>query len=207
MLIPVAELVANHGLRDVTGVLHLGGHHGEEADQYDQRMPWVNGPRVVWVEGNPAAIGELRRTVEHRPGHEIICALVDDQPREVTFHVASNGESSSVLDLGTHAIEHPEVSYIDEWQATTTSVDLLADSGWDDLTFVNLDLQGLELRALQGATKFLEHCDYVYAEVNREPLYQGCPMIAELDQHLRGFRRVATVWTRHGWGDALWSRP
>lgn len=206
MLITVAELAARYGVTGVTGVLHLGAHHGEEADQYDHDMPWVDKPRVVWVEGNPAVVPQLERNVARRPGHEIVRALVDDEIRDVVLNIASNGQSSSVLELGTHATEHPEVTYVGTFSDTTTTVDELAGSGWDDLNFLNIDLQGLELRALRGATAFLEHCSFVYAEVNKRPLYKGCPMVGELDRHLVGFRRIATEWTRHGWGDGLWVR-
>lgn len=209
MLIPVARLVTDHDVRDVTGVLHLGAHLGEEADQYDHDLPWADDRRsVVWVEANPTLLPKLNAHVFRRPGHEVVNALVDNAVRDVTFHVASNGESSSVLALGTHATEHPEVTYVGDIQATTTTVDRLAAGagGWDDLNFLNIDLQGLELRALEGAEEFLKHCRYVYAEVNRKPLYVGCPLIREIDQHLTDFTRTATAWTRHGWGDALYTR-
>lgn len=206
MLIHVADLVAQHGLSGVSGVLHLGAHFGEEADAYDQHMPWTHGPRVVWVEGNPDLVPILARHVEHRPGHEIVTALVDDEARDVRFHIASNeGASSSVLEFGTHADVHPNITYTGDRDARTTTVDDL-DTGWDDLNFVCLDLQGLELRALQGAADLMSHVDYVFTEVNREPLYVGCPLIGDLDEHLADFRRVAVTWTEFGWGDAFYAR-
>lgn len=206
MLIPIPDLALRHGVDSVTGVLHLGAHLGEEADAYDNDMPWSDKPRVVWVEGNPHLIRALEANVAHRPGHEIIRALIDDQAHEVTLNIASNGQSSSVLEFGTHATEHPDVTYVDRFTDTTTTVDTLAGSDWDDLNFLNLDLQGLELRALRGAQAFLEHCRFIYSEVNRRPLYKGCAMVHDLDMNLTGFRRVATEWTVHGWGDALWVR-
>lgn len=208
MLIPVATLVADHGLVNVTGVLHLGAHFGEEADAYDADMPWVGEPRVVWVEGDPVHIDRLCHHVDARPGHEVVCALVDDREREVTFHRASNeGASSSVLALGTHAVEHPHITYVAERTGRTETVDALAALyGWRSLNFVTLDLQGLELRALQGAADLLAHVDYIFTEVNRAPLYVGCPMVEEIDAYLVGFDRVAVEWTPWGWGDAFYRR-
>lgn len=205
-MIPIRHLVEQGWITSVSGVLHLGAHYGEEADLYDHDLPWAAGPQVVWVEGDPAHIPHLRGHVEHRPGHSVIEALVDERPAEVVLHLASNeGASSSVLDFGTHSVQHPNITYVGERALTSTTVDDLAD-GWDHLNLVTLDLQGLELRALRGASRLLEHVDFVLSEVNRAPLYVGCPMIEEIDGHLAGFERVWTDWTTWGWGDALWVR-
>lgn len=209
VLIPVSTLVADYGLTDVSGVLHLGAHFGEEADAYDHDMPWTAEPRVVWVEGDPQHLDQLSAHVVDRTGHQIVSGtLVDSTAGEAVLHIASNqGASSSVLAFGTHAVEHPHITYVAEQTLPVETVDHLAGlHGWDDLNFLTLDLQGLELRALRGALQFLEHVDYVFSEVNQKPLYVGCPMIEEIDAFLAGFDRVATEWTGWGWGDAFWVR-
>ena len=73
---------------------------------------------------------------------------------------------------------------------------------------MNVDLQGAELRALEGAARTLEGVRYVYTEVNREPLYEGCALVGDLDRFLgeRDFQRVVTKWTGAHWGDALYVR-
>lgn len=209
MLIPVSTLVDRYGLSDVSGVLHLGAHFGEEADAYDYDMPWRQRSRVVWVEADPQHLGTLTERVGGRKGHEIVSGtLVDSQEGEAVLHIASNeGASSSVLALGTHAVEHPHITYVADRTLPVATVDQLAAvHGWDDLDFLTMDLQGLELRALEGAAGLLSHVDYVFSEVNQRPLYVGCPMIEEIDAHLADFDRVATEWTAWGWGDAFWVR-
>lgn len=206
MLIPIPQLVTA-GLRDVHGILHLGAHKGEEADAYDREIPWADRPRVVWVEANPAVIPALNRNVAHRPGHSVIEAVIDETVREVTFHEASNGQSSSVLPLGTHATEHPDVTYVDEWQVTTTTVDLLVEQHrLDGINMLCADLQGYEDRALRGATQFLAHIDWAYLEVNRKPLYETAGLVGEVSALLPGFKSRASAWTRHGWGDMFFGR-
>ena len=48
----------------------------------------------------------------------------------------------------------------------------------------------------------------LYLEVSTEELYKGCTILKDLDTFLEdiGFKRVETVMTRHGWGDALFLR-
>jgi hypothetical protein len=69
-----------------------------------------------------------------------------------------------------------------------------------------MDVQGYELEVLKGASKFLSHIQFIYCEVNRAEVYEGCPMIEEIDQFLGeyNFERVDTNWAGDTWGDALY---
>ena len=37
-------------------------------------------------------------------------------------------------------------------------------------------------------------------EINKEEMYEGCPLVEEMDQYLedRGFQRIATYWQQDG---------
>jgi hypothetical protein len=76
-----------------------------------------------------------------------------------------------------------------------------------DLDFLNLDLQGVELRALRGMEGRLHNFKWIYTEVNKEKLYKGCALVEDIDNFLIGwnFKRVETQWCGNtGWGDALY---
>jgi hypothetical protein len=48
---------------------------------------------------------------------------------------------------------------------------------------------------------------YIYVEVNKRELYEGCTRVDDLDQFLSdfGFKRKTTRWVLgKGWGDALY---
>lgn len=207
MLIPLHALTERHGVRPRV-VVHAGAHRGEEADAYAA----AGAARVLWVEGNPDLIAPLSEHLRSRPGgcvHTVVCALLAGEEGTATLHVASNGESSSTLPFGTHAVEHPEVTYVGEVTLPTVTLDTVAAAyGFADADFLNLDLQGVELDALRGAPALLSSARWVYSEVNEAELYEGCGLLPDLDELLagHGFRRVATQMTRHGWGDALWAR-
>jgi len=76
----------------------------------------------------------------------------------------------------------------------------------DRFDFINIDIQGAELKALKGAVHILPHIKAIYAEVNEKMLYEGAGLLPELDEYLAtfNFKRVITNMTRHGWGDALY---
>jgi hypothetical protein len=62
--------------------------------------------------------------------------------------------------------------------------------------------------ALKGASQALQYAKALYLEVNTEEVYKGCAQLGEIDAFLeeRGFTRVLTDITSHGWGDALYIR-
>jgi hypothetical protein len=91
---------------------------------------------------------------------------------------------------------------------TTTLDDLCASADVGEPNILVLDVQGAEMLVLRGATRLMSTADCIYAEVNERPLYAGAALLPEFDGFLasHGFDRVATAFTVHGWGDALYVR-
>ena len=98
-------------------------------------------------------------------------------------------------------------------EVTTSTIDTLLEAarlGHDAFDLLNIDIEGAELLAFQGATKTLPHLKWIYLEVNTREMYEGCAMVGDVDAYLgeRGFERVATAdegWD-HGFADALYVR-
>jgi FkbM family methyltransferase len=205
MLIDFRQLFPKHYIRP-SGVLHLGANIGEEAPVYHE----LEIPKVIWVEGNPDIFQTLKYTVNKYPGQSAFNFLVGNKNEDAVLHVSNNGsQSSSVLELGTHKIAHPEVHYI---QDVTVKMHRIEDIFYGttvlkDCDFLNLDLQGYELEALRGMGDTLHQFKWVYSEVNQAELYKGCPLVQDLDTYLLGFgfKRVETKWcSNFGWGDSLY---
>jgi hypothetical protein len=49
---------------------------------------------------------------------------------------------------------------------------------------------------------------WIYIEVNKKQLYEGCPLVEEIDEfmHSCSFIGVEEKYTKHGWGDKLYIR-
>ena len=163
---------------------------------------------MIWID----AIHEKVEMAKQRGIPHIYEAVVSNKEGEqVVFHIANNGQSSSLLEFGTHSSEHPQVSFVEERVLTTTTIDAFFSRTPVDpsvYSFWNIDLQGAELMALQGGEASLSYATALYLEINVNELYQGCALLPELDSYLeeRGFRRIRTEMTTHGWGDALYLR-
>lgn len=185
------------GLR-VQGVIHAGAHKGEEQLTYS-RLDF--GP-VTWIEAIPELAEELRSKVSSRD--TVLNATLWSRSGEVkVFTVANYSGSSSLFEFETHTKEYPHVVPSRTINILTSTLDDMAFGA--DKNLLVLDLQGSEYEALQGAKETLKSIDYVISEVNRLPLYRDIKLVKSLDRLLSesGFTRVATRWTRHGWGEAL----
>lgn len=61
-----------------------------------------------------------------------------------------------------------------------TLQDYAQETGIADARLLKLDVQGFELEVLKGCGEFLSQIDYVYAEVQFLPLYEGGPLWTDL---------------------------
>lgn len=188
-----------------SGVLHIGAHHAEESIDYEN-AGWKP---VLWIEAQE----ELAALLEDRldpASNQVVCAVVSDVPgEEVEFYVSSNGQSSSILKFGTHSTNYPDTAVVATKIMKTVTIDSLISAKSPELNFLNLDIQGAELKALNGAREKLSSAEWIYTEVNYEEVYQGGALVTNLDLYLAnfGFKRQATRWCLGlGWGDALYVR-
>ena len=182
------------------GIIHVGAHRCEEKPFYENELG-ICAHDILWIDGNDELCKE-------RP--EIVNAIVADKDdQEVEFIITSNeAMSSSILELKEHLVEHPDCLEIRRVRKRTITLDTLVKAHDKHYDMLVMDVQGAELLVLRGAEKVLEGVKCVITEVNTKELYAGCAQIEDLDAFLgeRGFVRVCTDMTRHGWGDALYLR-
>jgi len=189
----------------VRGVIHVGAHEGEELPGY-----LLQGIRdIIWIEANPRKLTYLTELTSNYNSMHVASFAAGSRSGDIVLNISNNGQSSSVLQFGTHSIEHPDVTYVDHCTVKLARIDDWIDQASIDrstFNFLNIDIQGYELEALKGSVKQLHFVDYVYTEVNVNHLYQGCPLIDEVDLFwgLFGFTRISTAITQHGWGDAFY---
>lgn len=201
----IKSILAQYHL-PITGVLHVGAHECEEMGIYE--VLGVSPQKIVWIDAMPNKVEEATQRGVPNVYHAVIS---DKDNADIQFHVANNGQSSSILEMGTHLHEHPHVVYIDSiLQKSTTLSSFFKKHRLDPshYSFWNFDIQGAELLALKGGEDLLVHVSALYLEVNEAELYRGCGLIGDVDLFLmnHGFTRVLTRMTPHGWGDALYVR-
>jgi len=217
MLISTEELIKliSDNKINIKGIMHIGAHLCEEKCLYNQKLH-VNDSNIIWVD----AIEEITNINKQKGIPNCYTAVLDETEKDAIFKITTNPsgdnlnlQSSSLLDFGTHATDHPDVIVAATRNVRTQSLQQFVDRNSIDLSkfnFWNVDIQGSELHVLRGSRNLLKYADCIYTEVNSKEVYKGCGQIGELDALLaeEGFVRVFTnIFNDWGWGDALYVRP
>jgi len=189
------------------GIIHVGAHDLEEMGPY--KLQGVS--RTVWIEANPDLVHKNLGRVDGKD-HQLFHGLVySEDGLDLEFKITNNTQSSSVLDFSKHEHYHPHVKFTESRVIKSVTVKTLLNSNQispEEFDFVNLDIQGVELRALKGFGEYLDHIKYIYTEVNSGEVYKGNDTIQDLDEYLFGFgfKRVETEMSPFEWGDAFYIR-
>lgn len=217
MLIPFEEIIKLSG--PLNGIVELGGYVGENYPEYVKHGVH----NCLFVEANP----ELHLQSLINVGYErSVLALIGEKDGEVkTFNLCysqdlTNKGCSSILKLGKHAEMYDCIKEVGSFQMPTITLDTLIMGRMEwigglgyNFDSISLDLQGYELNALKGATRFLSSCKVVISEFALEPLYVGACTLDQLDEFLvpLGFERVITKFVddpraKGLWGDCVYRR-
>lgn len=201
MLIPLDFLVNKYNIQ-FRGILHVGAHECEELSVYDNYLTRNN---MLWIEALPDKVEFCKKMF---PNILIEQAVVSDSIEIVTFNRANNDQSSSFLEFGLHSVFHSDIKFVDSFQTETKMLKDIICNYNIPFNFVNLDIQGVELKALKGmGDDYLNQIQYIYTEVNSDYVYKNCAIIGEIDDYLKkfGFERVETSWCGDcRWGDAFY---
>lgn len=162
------------------GVLHIGGHRGQEASRYAKAKA-----RVIWFEALEGVYLDLKKNLKGFPEQEAIHALLGDEEKIVNFHVASNdGMSSSIYPFAEN--NGFDLSMTEALPLKMKRLDtLLTPDQAGKYPHWVVDVQGAELSVLQGAGRLLDSCQTLDVEISTFDVYEGGANFAELDRFLR----------------------
>lgn len=193
--------------KDIRGIIHIGAHQLEELPEYlNHKLD-----KIIWVEANPYKYEYIEKIINNYDQMYLAKFAAGYKEEEKFLNLANNGESSSILEFGTHKKSYPNIIYTSKIKVNTKPLDRWLDENKitrKHYNFLNIDIQGYELEALKGMTKQLKFVDFIYVEVNFCELYKGCPNISEMDDFLLNFSflRVGTIKNKNGWGDAIYAK-
>jgi len=217
MLIPYAKCL-ELAKQKFDYVIHIGAHLGEEDQDYTNHGV----KKAFWFEANQKLMNPLFEHVNKiRPHDDYFCeTLFNENDKEFEFKITNNGQSSSLLDLGTHSSHYPQITVVDKVKVKSKRFDSVVEDNKREFdlngssVFLNLDVQGVEFEVLQGFGHLLSKnnsnfvINAIYTEVNFEEVYKGARTMPFLSVLLGnyGFKNVAIQHTEYGWGDALYIR-
>lgn len=199
----IKKLLNTYNIK-ITGTLHIGAHQCEELYLYKKLGLTMDD--MIWIEANEDKVKKMKKKEIKNVYNHLI---TDKDDQDVVFNVSNNIMSSSILELGTHKVEHPEVYYTNKLILKSIKIDTFINRNNINIQKYNfwiMDIQGTELIALKGALESIKYAKVLCLEVNEKELYINCPLINELDDFLLNlnFKRIYTHMTINGWGDALY---
>jgi FkbM family methyltransferase len=209
MIISLKYIIEKYKL-NITGVLHIGAHYGQEYLQY--RNQGVK--NMMFFEPIKSNYEGLMNTLlQFTPPDEVLDGVIahnialgnEKGKKEMFVETANQGQSCSILEPGSHLKQYPKIKF--------DKKEIVEMARLDDISFdrgkynmINIDVQGYELEVFLGAENTLSSIDIIYTEVNFEDVYKKCCYVEDLDLYLGsfGFVRVLTDAKPKTWGDALY---
>jgi len=198
MLFNFSSLKIQYNL-NIHGVIHVGGHWGEEIASYVS-----NGlEKIAIFEPIPENVKKIKiEANKYNTNILVFETALGASNGHSNINVSSNNAlSSSLLTPKKHLSQYPDVVFTSQIPVTLSTLDSFQLLGFN---FLNMDVQGYELEVLKGSKNTLHGIDYIYTEVNRDELYENNVYVEELDSFLHDYTRVATDWLGHTWGDAFY---
>lgn len=204
-------LKANDVPRD--GVIHLGAHRGQEVFVYTM----FGFRRALMVEPLPDEFQELQQrcTAMMEYARAVRQVMGDGAPLPIAFEcvqtaVAEVDGMATLYRTATSqvsSLSRPLANDRPEYQSTqvqteTRTLDAIvlgSANAWkpEDFTYLRMNIQGSELRALQGGELVLKHIRAILLELNLEPRYDNQPTKDDFDAFL-GARGFACTFAHYG---------
>lgn len=195
----------------INGICHIGSHLGREVQDYTDS----GADLIVWFEANYFLLNNLIKHTSPFGKNQFwfpFCLYNKDDELK-SFNICNNGESSSVLEIGSDMRKFfPHLEYNNKISVLTKRLDTVVQSQedfrWSDINMLVTDCQGADLEVLQGCGDLLSSLSLkvIKSEVNFGEMYKGNASEQQLNEHLSKYNFINTFYfhTNSGWGDVFW---
>jgi FkbM family methyltransferase len=203
MLMSLSSIKSKYKI-DITGLIHVGGHIGEEvSDYYSKGID-----NIIIFEPLPQSFVQLESEVAKYQFKKIklINKALGSKNKQIEMNVCNQDGLCSSLLNPKHVLEqYPHIKFPNKQLVDMITMDSIIGEN-HNYNFLNMDTQGYELEVLKGAKKTLKKINFVYTEVNNIEVYENNALIEDIDKFLEEYDmvRVETDWMGTTWGDAFY---
>ena len=178
------------------GFVQVGAHLGSEVKIFKDINPSSS---IYLFEPQIELYKKLKNIFKNELNVEIYNYAIGDKKEKLTMYKDTNNDSqsSSILKPKDHLKYHSYINFKKDLEEII-NVETLDSFKIEDANILCIDVQGYELKVLQGSKNFLKKCDALLIEINRKEMYEFLKLF--------NLYRVKTSWWQGTipWGDALY---
>ena len=166
----VRELIGRHG---VTMLIDVGANQGQYARRF--RDQGFQG-KILSFEPIADAFALLARAAKSDELWETRQLALDRYVGRGLLNVSANSVSSSLLTMEKlHEEAEPTSRVVRSEEVSISTLDAELGASTETKLWMKLDVQGGEMRVLDGGAGVISRCQVIQCEVSLRPLYRGQP--------------------------------
>jgi len=193
-------------------IFDVGANRGQTSRQLTSTLP---GAKIWAFEPNPSIFSELQRNVADLENVTTVNMALGDSQTQARLKITGSSLNTSLL---TYSREDGTDRIIQEVDVPVSTLDkFCSEHGIDSVDLLKTDVQGYDLRVLQGAEQMLQagRIHAVFSEVLFRHIYDGQCNFEDVYRYLMpfGFRfcgfydGIREKDFHLHWADALFIRP
>lgn len=199
----------------VDAIIDVGASHGRVSRKFMRAFPQA---KLYAFEPHPMYKERLLQLADAEPRFHPYFVGLSNEKSTATLNLTESPGNTSLLKPNERIQQmFPQQSKVKE----TVDIDIITLDEWNvdqnrNISIIKLDIQGNELKALQGAENTIrKSVSIIYTEIMFNPLYEGAALYSEIDLWLRqqGFTLYNLYKPRMDnngmliWANAIFIRP
>lgn len=174
------------------GVIHIGGHKGQEREYYKDF-------NVLWIEPIPDVFDLLVNNIKPYPSQTALNYLISDvDNKQFSFNVSNQSERSSFLQFTDFHFKDPNFQHTETLTLSSIRMDTLIkthDINLNDYDVIVTDCQGADYFVLKSFGELINHFSYIKSEVMVSEIYKGLAKEEEVNNFLAscGFELISDL--------------
>ena len=192
------------------GAIHVGAWDCAEKGCYSPLF----GDNVIYIEANPYTYNNLTLPSIHNAPNSFQSDFKYGNPNWKSYNCTIFNEDDVLVNLSnqgdTSHIKLNNINLSEGLQVKTKKLDTLISEENIDMNnynFLNIDIEGGELKALQGFENNINYINYIMAEVSTEKKQEYACTLDEITKYLKtkGFElaEISDSINTLKWGDAF----
>lgn len=175
----------------VDRIIDVGANRGQFSLACRLTLPKVP---IFAFEPIPHEAAVFRKAHQGCQHVQLIEVALGESESTATLHLSRSADSSSLLPITQQSEYFGQTDEVGTLNVPVKTLDQVS-LNWppSPRQLLKLDVQGFELKVLQGARRFLSECVYVYVECSEVELYEGQALRQEVESFLnsQGFQRAS----------------